>query len=824
MAKKKKKKDKRKYRYTTGDRVDMRTGGRVKAQRGGLRRDSVGSGENDAQTKPKNKPINAEGPSLRKPINAELPPKPTNKPISAEGPSLQSINQSEDIVTGGPVGPGVPFTTSSEDDKVSTTGTQQNGDDDTTGSQPPPQQDPPGDQTDDTEKNGDDDNQEDDDTQENDGPQIGDTKEEKGILYEWQDTDGDGVGDKWVIIINEDKKKDTQEIDEEKARQQQLARESAEAAARGEVPDAAKLPDAEQVGFQRDANGELILDEDGNPIPIAEQQVTEMDEPTKVGQQEDVTTTKEKVTTGTAETAETPEERAASTFTAKEVEEEVDVEAAEKDKEDLKLAEAAEVDDVAPIEGADVEIEDGALAERVVGEISKDAKAKAAKNAGTSLAKITRAKKQLRNAGLSEEEIAAIGNDIEDLEARLTDFTEEQRGIIAGLPEEALVSTQLNGLLEGMENGEIPPWASPAVAAVEQMLAARGLSASTVGRDALFNAIIQSAMPIAQSNAQALQQSVAQQKDIEARADEANAQRQQQVGLQNAQNVFNMNMAQFNADQQTELSNSKFMQTVSLTNASNDQQAAVQNAVLASQRNIAEANLQQQAEITNAQNFLKIDLANLNNEQQANVLEAQLSQQRILSNQAAVNASKQFNATNEQQMNQFTMNLAAQTEQFNKSQLNAMEQFNATQANAAEARDANRAVDVQKFNNQLAAQIDEFNSNQDFARNQWNAQNRAIVEQSNTQWRRQVNTANTAMQNQINAQNAQNAFAMTQTAQSFLWQELRDQADYDFRSSENERNRISALVNTALASDPEKYGSSVNDIKTLISLLISGTS
>ena len=40
-----------------------------------------------------------------------------------------------------------------------------------------------------------------------------------------------------------------------------------------------------------------------------------------------------------------------------------------------------------------------------------------------------------------------------------------------------------------MENGEIPTWAGPAVSAVEQMLAQRGLSASTVGRDNLFNAI-----------------------------------------------------------------------------------------------------------------------------------------------------------------------------------------------------------------------------------------------------------------------------------------------------------------------------------------------
>jgi hypothetical protein len=98
--------------------------------------------------------------------------------------------------------------------------------------------------------------------------------------------------------------------------------------------------------------------------------------------------------------------------------------------------------------------------------------------------------------------------------------------------------------------------------------------------------------------------------------------------------------------------------------------------------------------------------------------------------------------------------------------------------------------------------------------------NKAVVEQSNTQWRRNVNTANTAMQNQINSQNAQNSFAMSQTGMAFMWQELRDQADYDFREGENEKNRISQLVNTALASDPDRYGSSVNDIKDLIASLL----
>tara|TARA_A100000172_G_scaffold81059_1_gene72694 strand:- start:343 stop:2787 length:2445 start_codon:yes stop_codon:yes gene_type:complete len=612
---------------------------------------------------------------------------------------------------------------------------------------------------------------------------------------------------------------------QEKTRRQDVARQSAEAAARGEVPEAAQIPDAEQVGYQRDAQGQLVLDEQGNPIVLKEQQVTTMDPVTRArtdiraeGQAPEQVTTVDKV-----ETAKTPETITTSKIEDKDlsiVPEQAQVEVVEGDVSDEAIAQAAQVDRVAPIEGADVDIPEGALAERVVGKISEGAKATAAMNAGTSLSRITRAKKQLSRAGLSDADIQEIGNDPEALEDRLADFSEEQRGIIEGLPEEALVSTQINGLLEGMENGEIPVWARPAVAQVEQMLARRGMSASTVGRDNLFNAIIQSAMPIAQSNAQAIQQSVSQQKTIEAQAAEANAQRMQQTALTNAQNVFQMDMSQFSADQQTTLSNSKFMQTVGLTEASNDQQATIQNAVIASQINLAEADFYQRTQAQNAQAFLQMDMQNLANEQQSNVLKAQQTQQRMLSNQSAQNAAAQFNAASENQTQQFMSSLNAQIDQYNTSQMNAVSQFNASQENAAAARDANRAADVEKFNTQLETQIDQFNANQDFARNQWNAQNQAVVEQSNTQWRRNTNTANTAMQNQINAQNAQNSFAMSQTAQSFLWQELRDQADYDFRNSENEKNRIAQLVNTALASDPSKYGGSVKSIEQLIGFIV----
>ena len=504
------------------------------------------------------------------------------------------------------------------------------------------------------------------------------------------------------------------------------------------------------------------------------------------------------VETMEAATIQTPEELQAAKVQAEQVAKTPEVDIAAGEVVEDALAKAAKVDRVAPIEGAEVEIPEGALAERVVGTISEGAKATAALNVGTSLSRITRAKKQLSRAGLSDADIEEIGNDPEALEDRLADFSEEQRGIIEGLPQEALVSTQMNNLLEGIESGEIPTWARPAVAQVEQMLARRGMSASTVGRDSLFNAIIQSAMPIAQSNAQAIQQSVSQQKTIEAQTAEANAQRMQQTALTNAQNVFNMDMAQFNADQQTALSNSKFLQTVGLTEASNEQQATIQNAVLMSQANLAEADFYQKAQINNANAFLKMDMQNLANEQQVNIVKAQQEQQRMLSNQAATNAARQFNAASENQTQQFMASLEAQVNQFNVAQVNAATQFNVQSKNVAAAREADRIADVNKTNATILNQVNQFNAQLDYNRQQWNAANEQAVLNSNVNWRRQANLADTAAQNAINQQNAQNAFGLTSSALSFLWQELRDQADYDFRFGENDANRkLNAMIAAA---------------------------
>ena len=598
---------------------------------------------------------------------------------------------------------------------------------------------------------------------------------------------------------------------EKRAERIERTARTVESSARGKLPRRAIIPDAEQVDTSIAAETKQLTDEDLAPATAG------------TAASRDVT-----AVTGTAATTAAPDQITAAGYGADITGSAVAQAAQGQVSEDAELtedeiAQAADVVDVAPIEGADVDIPVGALTDRVVGVMSEGAKAVAAQNTGSSLRKLSRAKKQLRKAGLTEDQIGEIGDDIEALEDRLDDFTEEQRGIIAGVDKDTLVDAQMSRLLDGMEEGQIPLWAQGAVGQVEQMLAARGLSASTVGRASLTNAILQSALPMAQSNATALQQAATQQRDIEAKESEANTARRQQTALTNANNVFQMDMANFSAEVQRQASNSKFLQTVGLQEASFEQQGVVQDALLMSQANLAEADFYQKAQIQNAQAFLQTDMANLNNLQQANVLKAQQEQQRLLSNQSAENAARNANMVSENQTQQFMASLNTQTKQFNAQQSNAMKQFNAAAENAASARDSNRTADMNKFNSQLLTQVEEFNSQQDFARNQWEAQNTAVVEASNVEWRRKINTVNTAAQNQVNMQNAMNAYGLSTQSLSFLWQELRDNADYDFRSAENAKAQVTQLRATAIANEAalaEKSKSTIDQIVDIVEGMI----
>ena len=126
---------------------------------------------------------------------------------------------------------------------------------------------------------------------------------------------------------------------------------------------------------------------------------------------------------------------------------------------------------------------------------------------------------------------AAVANNPAQVTATIMQQPTAVQAQVASLPTDALVSTQMTTLLNGIDTGQIPTWARGAVENVEKNLAQRGLSKSTIGRDALVNAIINSALPIAQSNATALQQRAAQNLSNQQQANLASSQNAQQLKL-----------------------------------------------------------------------------------------------------------------------------------------------------------------------------------------------------------------------------------------------------------------------------------------------------
>jgi len=446
----------------------------------------------------------------------------------------------------------------------------------------------------------------------------------------------------------------------------------------------------------------------------------------------------------------------------------------------------------------------------------------------------------------------------------------EVQAQVAELPTEALVSTQMDKLLEGMDQGETPSWALPAVSAVEQAMAARGMSASTVGQTALFSAIVSAALPIAQSNATALKERanlnpqnrqqaeltraqlqtqvdvteaqlnqqnavIAFQTDAELRGLDAklaaemgvaNLNAAQQTAIYNATTQAGMDMANFNNAQQVALANSKWMQTAVLTNANNRQQAALQEATLLASQDLANADALTRVQIENARNFLQMDVSNLSNQQQMEMLNTQNSMQKLLSNQAAVNAGRQFNAASQNQVNTFMANLANQVNLQNAAMTNQMEQFNAQQFNVAALQEAGMEAEAERFNTQLDTQVQQFNAQIDFQRDQWNAANAQAIEQSNVNWRRQANTADTAAANAINQQNAMNSFNLESSALSMLWQQLRDEAAFDQQSYIAYQTNATNLYATALSHEnPSSTSFSKIDsiVKTFGAMMSGGT-
>jgi len=377
------------------------------------------------------------------------------------------------------------------------------------------------------------------------------------------------------------------------------------------------------------------------------------------------------------------------------------------------------------------------------------------------------------------EKVSGSAVDKAAVEASLAKTTAAQGEVTA----EMTVQGQLNKLMKDFDSGSPPPWAAANLRNVTAVLAARGLGASSLAGQALIQATLESALPIASADAQAYQSVAAQNLSNKQQTAVLVAQQRAaflgqefdqnfQTRVINAAKVSDVANMQFSADQQIALENARLAQTMDLANLSNKQAVVMAKAAQMANLETTNLNFKQQAAVENAKSFLAMDMANLSNEQQLLMFKTQATVQTLLSDQAASNASLQFNAANKQQSDQFDANLASQVSQFNAAQSNAISQFNTDQTNA-----------VSKFNAEVQNQRDQFNATQ-----------RLVIDQSNAQWQREISTANTAATNAANSLNAQLTQQMSIAEYNNETQMYRDAVTHAWTSSENDAQRATTLA------------------------------
>jgi len=377
--------------------------------------------------------------------------------------------------------------------------------------------------------------------------------------------------------------------------------------------------------------------------------------------------------------------------------------------------------------------------------------------------------------------------------AKAATFTEQIQAATATPSDQATVKGQLDTLMQDFEGGATPTWAAGAMRNANAQMAARGLGASSMAGQAIIQAAMESAIPIAAQDAQIVAGfEMANLSNRQARAMLAAEQRAQFMGMEFTQDfqarvqnsarigeIANMN---FTAEQQVALENSRSANSMNLANLTNAQAMVMGQAAAISALEQQNLSNQQQAAVQNAQSFLQMDMANLGNRQQTELFKAQSVIQSIFTDQAAENAAKQFNASSENQTKQFMANMQAQVQQFNASQMNAMEQFAVTEENA-----------MSKFNVDMMNQRDKFN-----------ATNQLVISQANAQWRQNVATLNTNNQNLANQEAAKIANAFTASTMDQIWQRERDLMSMAWKSSESSADRANNILLTQMTVDAQK--------------------
>ena len=325
--------------------------------------------------------------------------------------------------------------------------------------------------------------------------------------------------------------------------------------------------------------------------------------------------------------------------------------------------------------------------------------------------------------------------------AQQTGLTQAAQAAQGTITSDATVKGQLQSLQTEVETAlasgnPLPVWARGAAKATEAAMANRGLSASSMAAEALAEGIMNSAIPIAQADANTYKQMIFQ-----------NLSNNQQAAITNAQSYLKLDMA----------------------NLSNRQQANLQN-------------------INTRQNFLLSDQAaanaafqfNATSQNQVNQFYSKLSTTVADQNAARIDAMKKFAEAEQSKINALNAQNTIAVNEANAKREATVKQFNATLENQRQQFNVANQRTIDQSNVVWRRAINTANTAAVNAANQANAQN--LLNLSNwglssawQQWRDEASWVNTSSEN---AQNRNHNLAMAALERSTTI-ELQDKASKD---------------------------------------------
>lgn len=358
---------------------------------------------------------------------------------------------------------------------------------------------------------------------------------------------------------------------------------------------------------------------------------------------------------------------------------------------------------------------------------------------------------------------------------------------------------QLNKVMADFDAGNPPPWASASMRAATAQLAARGLGASSLAGQAIIQAALEAATPIAAADAKVYEQMGL-----------TNLSNRQAMALTTAEQRAKFLGQEFDQTFQTKVLNAAKISDIADKNFTADVQIALENAQLANSMNIANlsaknalvlaeaaqiANLEtsnlnnrQQAAVENARSFLAMDIKNLDNRQQTALFKAKEIADVIVSDTAAENAVKATNAANKLDADKINANLALTAATFNAQEKNKVAISNQTAADAMLKFNAQEKNDRAEFNANLSTQI-----------NMANAKVLADISMSNTKEK-----------NAIASINAKNATDMAATVYTQKTQTYRDQLELAYKKSDDNADRANEIIKQVITSNASIYTANKN--------------